>query len=106
MKQEILKCISKGGVSFVELARDVPGFEGDSQIRLPSKNWVLWSGLSEQAANSLKELLDANLIVQKPCDKMIYVVDGGWLNLPIVKTDRTYKKPHWLPVTYSLVDNK
>ena len=103
MKQEILDVVSKGGVSFVELEREVPGFKGDSQIRLPKLNWVLWSGLSEEASTALKELLDDNLIEQRPCQPITYIVDGGWLDLPIVKSNRSYKHPHWLPVTYSLV---
>jgi hypothetical protein len=106
MKQEILDCISKGAVSFVELAREVPGFEGDLQLRLPQKNWVLWSGLSQEAVDALKELMDDNLITQTPCQPITYMVDGGWLDLPLVKTARSYKKPHWIPVTYSLAKQK
>ena len=102
MKKEILDCISRGGVSFVELSREVPGFRGDCQIRLPEKNWVLWSDISQEAAGILKELLDDNLIVQKPCDRLLYICDGGWLPLPLVKGNRSYKRPHWLPVVYSL----
>ena len=101
MKKEILDCIKKGGVSFVELAREVPGFKGDYQIR-NEHNWVFWAGLSVDAANTLHELEMDGLIEKHPCDAIIYVMDGGWLQLPLVKTARTYKKPHWMPVTYSL----
>ena len=38
MKKEILDVIKRGGVSFVELAREVPGFKGDMQIR-NDMNW-------------------------------------------------------------------
>ena len=102
MKREILDCISKGGVSFVELEREVPNFTGDQQIRIPEKNWVLWSGISKEAATALQELINDELIVQKTCQPIIYFIDGGGVELPLVKTNRAYKKPHWLPVVYSL----
>jgi len=102
MKKEILDCISKGGVSFVELCRDVPGFKGEQQIRIPSKNWIIWAGLSQEAYDAIKDLIDDKLIEQKVCDPMIYICDGGWVNLPLVKSNRAYKKPRWLPVVYSL----
>ena len=102
MKKEILDVISKGGVSFVELTREVPGFEGDYQL-INNKNWVYWAGLSEEAAHALLELENDNVIYKKPCQQLIYFVDGGGLRLPLVKSDITYKKPRWMPVVYSLV---
>lgn len=102
MRQEILDCISKGGVSFVELSREVPGFAGEYQWGNGS-NWILWSGISEEAIIELNKLKDENLIEGKPCDPIIYMVDGGWLKLPLVKSNRKYKKPHWIPLTWSLV---
>lgn len=102
MKEAILKCIGKGGVSFVELSREVPGFNGEYWLR-NEKNHVFWSNVSKEAAEILHDLEMTNVIRKIPCMELIYVMDGGYLNLPIVKTNRKYKKPHWLPVTYSLV---
>jgi len=102
MKKEILKCISKGGVSFVELSREVPGFVGDMWIR-NKKNHIYWSNISEQAAQILYDLEMNDVIKKTPCTELIYVMDGGYLPLPLVKSNRTYKKPHWLPVTWNLV---
>lgn len=102
MEEAILKCISKGGVSFVELSREVPGFNGELWIR-NEKNHVYWSNISEEAAKILYDLEMNDIIKKVPCMELIYVMDGGYMTLPIVKTNRTYKKPHWLPVTYSLV---
>ena len=102
MKENILRCISKGGVSFVELSREVPGFKGDNWIKT-DKNWIFWSNISDEAAQTLLDLENENLIKKIPCQSIIYIMDGGWIDLPLVKSDRTYKKPHWLPVTYSLV---
>lgn len=102
MKEEILKCISKGGVSFVELSREVPGFNGEYQWSNDS-NWVYWSGMSEEACKALKELKDQNIIDAKPCNPIIYMVDGGYMSIPLVKSNRKYKKPHWIPMTWSLV---
>lgn len=102
MRQEILDCISKGGVSFVELSREVPGFKGDYEWS-NSSNWVYWASISEEAARTMKQLKDEKLIDGSPCHPIIYMVDGGWLNLPLVKSNRNYKKPHWIPMTWSLV---
>ena len=102
MKEEILKCISKGGVSFVELSREVPGFNGDYQYG-NSHNWIYWSNISEEAAKTLKQLKDENIIDATPCEPLIYMIDGGYLPLPLVKSNRIYKKPHWMPMTWSLV---
>lgn len=102
MKEAILKCISKGGVSFAELSREVPGFNGDYQYG-NQHNWIYWSNISKEAAEILADLRKQNIIEATPCDPLIYVVDGGYMKLPLVKSDRTYKKPHWIPLTYSLV---
>jgi hypothetical protein len=102
MRQQILDCIKKGGVSFVELQNEVEGFRGDQWIR-NEKNHVYWSNISEEAAQTLINLEKENLIKKEPCAPMIYMCDGGWMPLPLVKSYRAYKKPHWLPVTYSLV---
>lgn len=102
MRQEILDCISKGSVSFVELSREVPGFNGEYQYG-NKHNWIFWSNISLEAANTLKQLKDENIIDATPCDIMIYIIDGGYMNLPLVKANRTYKKPHWIPMTWSLV---
>lgn len=102
MREEIINCISKGGVSFVELMREVPGFRGDNRM-INAKNMVYWDGISDEAAQTLLDLQNENIIEKTPCHPVIYVCDGGGMNLPLVKRDRTYKKPHWLPVTYSLV---
>ena len=101
MKEQIIDCISKGGVSFVELTREVPGFEGEYQIR-SSQNWIYWSGLSKEACDILQELENDDIIIKQPTSPIIYVIDGGWVKYPVVKQNRTYKHPHWLPVTYSL----
>lgn len=102
MKQQILECIKKGGVSFVELQNEVPHFRGEMWIR-NEKNHVYWSNISPEAAQILINLEKENLIKKELCDPIIYACDGGWLPLPIAKMDKAYKNPHWLPITYSIV---
>lgn len=102
MKEEILKCISKGGVSFVELSREVPNFTGDYQWG-NANNWIYWSGMSEEAIIAMKELQEDKIIDGSPCQQLLYICDGGWLDLPLVKSNRTYKHRHWIPLTWNLV---
>jgi hypothetical protein len=33
---------------------------------------------------------------------LVYAIDGEMLTLPLVKQNRAYRKPHWLPVVLSL----
>lgn len=103
MKEQILSYIKRNpGASFAELSRCIEGFKGDGRlaIHLPGiENIILWADMSPVACEAIAQLRAEKAITIDPCDPLIYLMDGGFLDLPIAKTARNYKKPHWCPVT-------
>jgi hypothetical protein len=94
------------GLTFIELLRFLPYLKGDFSYWTGNENIFLWDGLSEQCIGILAALLRANKISIEPASQRTYLMDGGGLRLPLVKANRKYKKPHWLPVTFSVVSDK
>ncbi len=72
----------RGGVSFVEL-RD------------------LLSGMSTEFFQVIAEALRTHRIETKPTQVLVYLIDGEALNMPLAKSLRQYKEPHWLPVAFN-----
>ena len=106
MKSEILELIRrKQAVSFVELAREIPGFtdtaDGMDMAVTEWANVILWTDLSREAIRAIQELEAEGSIDAHLCGVWPYVIDGATLNLPIAKPKRSYRKPRWLPVTWS-----
>lgn len=101
--EQIKEKLSWGSVSFAELSR-IEGFNGDLEIKLnhPSvSNVVLWSGLSEEAIEALEVIRKEGEYIISPSTILVYLMDGVSLNLPIAKSKRHYKKPHWAPVVFT-----
>jgi len=97
-------------VTFVELRRlwaphcDVVG---DLAVCLDDNpNIVLWAGVSERFCRLVALLENTGKVTIKPTAYLTYLLSGGWLVLPQVKTARRYKKPHWLPVVFCRRDGK
>lgn len=96
-----------GGVSFVEL-RDLltPSIEteGSYELGLASKNVVFWTRMSEAFAEAVSTALRSGRIHQTPTEPLVYLIDGGYLDMPLVKRPpkRGYKEPHWLPVAFEV----
>jgi len=106
MKSEILELIRrKQDVTFVELAREIPGFTdktGGMDMAVSAwANVVLWTDLSPEAVKAMQELETEGSIDAHLCGVFPYLIDGATLNLPIAKPKRSYRKPRWLPVTWS-----
>ncbi|HSY32530.1 MAG TPA: hypothetical protein VLA42_11100 [Verrucomicrobiae bacterium] len=75
--------------------------KGDQAVEIPTyPNVWAWDGVSSKFIDAL------NLIKSKLCpnttDPLVYLMDGGILNLPIAKKIAPYKTPHWLPVTLNI----
>ena len=101
MKDSILKLIEDRGehVSFAELQRHIPGFEGKYGFGIGEYNVWFWFTLSIEASNALKELMDEGKIFLHPASVLIYQIDGMMPNVPIAKEQRRYKSERWIPVT-------
>lgn len=83
-------------VSFAELSK-IDGFMGGTAgIGYETSNVFLWDGMTEEAVDALKKLVDRRNYHYAPANYLTYMVDGAHLNLPIAKSKRNYKKPHWL----------
>ena len=92
--------LSRRSVSFVELEKGIEGFAGEKAMILHGDgydNIVLWDGVSEEAAAALDELRSDGRIHFTPTNVLVYLIDGIVPDLPIAKSRRKYKKPHWLP---------
>jgi len=95
----------RGGVSFVEL-RDllspyIPVL-GDVAMFLPGyENIILWAGMSTEFFQVIAEALRTHRIETKPTQVLVYLIDGEALNMPLAKSLRQYKEPHWLPVAFN-----
>jgi hypothetical protein len=109
IKNTILQLIrERNHVSFAELARMIDGFsapdrtEGLSITSPRNPNVILWAGITKDAADALEQLIASETIHFRPAHILVYLVDGMALQLPLVKGNHQYKKPHWLPVTMSI----
>ena len=104
MKEAILRYTEEvgGSVTFVELSRNIPGFEGEYAFEVKGGR-VFWSGVSDEGITALQELIKNDELVVKPVSPLAYFIDGRYLALPLGKTlKKPYKRPHWFPVVFSL----
>jgi hypothetical protein len=84
--------------------------EGNCELRFTANggNVVCWTDMSQELVDVITGFLDNKLAHPHPAQEtvhgipMVYLMDGQWLNLPLVKKPpkNGYKKPHWLPVVF------
>jgi hypothetical protein len=91
------------GLTFVELLQHIPYLNGNFVYGTRDTNIVYWNGVSEQCIKSLADLVDAGIIRRMSTLPLTYLIDGIVPNLPLAKSIRKYKKPHWAPITFSLL---
>lgn len=92
-------------VSFAELMRllDENGIEGTGTSTMylnNNPNMLIVVNGSEVLVQALKDLLRDKQIFPIPASVLVYMVDGYVPDLPLVKRNYQYKKPHWLPVAF------
>ena len=103
------------GTSFVEIERlfEENGFDyrGDRGI-FPStehrdgdidigKNILFWAGWNRQACEIFCEIIAGDFHYET-CPIVLYLADGGYLDIPIAKRYyHDYKDIHWLPAVIS-----
>ncbi len=90
-------------VSFVEVERifEDYGFDykGGMTICHPkSLNLLIWDGWNQSALDLLNQLISNEPFAMHSTHTITYLIDGGALNLPLAKSVRDYKHPHWLPM--------
>jgi hypothetical protein len=110
MAQRILQTIKdRPATTLVEIV-NACGAEalGEFMLTFPGfENAVLWTGVSEkfgQAWNLIRQQTTCS-----PSHWMVYMMDGGMLDLPIMKNNirsLKFKKPTWCPVVLSLKKTK
>jgi hypothetical protein len=106
MAEQILKIVTeRRTVTFVELQNSIAGFGGgDKEISLNGdgySNIVLWGGLTDAAVAALEELRVSRAIHPIPAAPLTYLIDGAMMRMPVAKSKRHYKKPHWAPVVFN-----
>ena len=104
MGNKILEFIEKNGdASFVNIMR-ILGDEAKGDLCpqiLP--NVILWADMSKTAMEAIEWLKKQKSIEPRSCSRLIYMIDGWDLNLPIAKRPRKqgYKTLHWLPILFT-----
>lgn len=88
-----------GNVSFAELCRNVPGFEGKYVVGLQDEKIIFWNGMSLRAMTAMKELLADGSIRQKPTRSCFDFADAHVL--PKLVDNRPYKRPRGGPMLFS-----
>ena len=101
LKEAIKRRVRLGGVSFVELARDIPSAFGGNVVLGGFETLVVWTGLSKDGAEAVLSLVQTGEIHMTPTSMLVYAIDGRLLNLPIAKRVQSYKRLHWLPVVFN-----
>lgn len=91
------------GLTFVELLQYLPYLNGEFAYINRDSNIVFWVGVSEECISALIELTDLGAIYPSSTLPLTYLIDGRVPNFPVAKSNRKYKKPHWAPITFSLV---
>lgn len=98
--------------SFVELERlfDKNGIDwkGRQAFYPPEHPGVLmWYGWSVDMVGLVADLINDGILELWYCGDFVrnYIVDGKLLRLPLAKSARDYRNPHWMPAVIVLGDN-
>ena len=105
IKKNILNFIKNNPKSsFAELESNIADFKGDHTFGNLTSNIVFWQGMSKEAIDAISELVRENKIDIEEVSKRIYAIDSDTLvNLPIGRNSKNYKRPHWVPLVFTVV---
>lgn len=94
-------------VSFPELERNLKPYldcRGDWALTTKeNSNVIFWCGMSRPFFDLISGLLTAQRVHLHQASMLTYMIDGGMLKMPLVKSVKPYKTPHWLPVCLRVV---
>jgi hypothetical protein len=99
IKSDLLRLLDWRGdhLSFAEICKYLPRARGSAPIELDKNLWI-WNGVSEGLISALNALIVEGKIHYQRTVPYTYFADGEFLTIPIAKSDRPYKSPHWLRV--------
>lgn len=102
LKEKIFDLVKKREhISFAELQNNFNINNGDFALEArANSNIFYWIGLSEESVNTIEELLAEKKIFVHPSSELTYVIDGAMPQMEICKSNRNYKTPHWMPITF------
>lgn len=90
-------------MSFVEIERlfeeygyDYRCDEKDAMRLEGYQNLYVWVGWNSAAQKAITLLMKGDYHMSQ-VEPFIYLIDGKMVNLPIAKSVRSYKSPHWMP---------
>lgn len=95
----------RGHVTYVEIENIFKkyGFDykGDfAQSIKDNPKVFFWIGWNDEAIDIIWELESEEKIHKVPSSALIYLVDGYISSLPVIKSNRIYKREHWCPVAF------
>lgn len=101
MEEKIIRLVrERGHVSFLEIRDLFPSERGEISIAMPGYyNILYWWGLSEDLARAISNVLERQAVFVHPATPLTYAIDGVMTTMPLAKSVRQYKEPHWYPVT-------
>lgn len=96
-------------VTYVELENRFAAFcevKGSYSVSpADDENTIIWANMAETWCKLLSKLRQEGRIFWHPSSAFVYMIDGGYLPLPIAKKPPKggYKTLHWLPVCLRVV---
>ncbi len=67
-------------------------------------NLCLWFGATEEFAAFIGALIESRSVTVRPCNPLVYWIDGRIWRVPVAKSLRQFKSPRWLPVTWDAAE--
>jgi hypothetical protein len=107
LKEQILEFVrGRSHVTLPQICRQFEAARGELSFRSRNfENVVFWEGMSQEAIDSLEELLEEKAIFMRPCSVQEHQgppPDGfALLLLPLAMSGRSYASAHWRVVKLS-----
>lgn len=108
IENEMYNYIKKhDGTTFAELEdlfdRLNYDYRGELEIGMRGQpNISFWFDWSAEAVGVFHRVVSRPNVMLELSSPMVYLIDGAVPSLPVAKTNRSYKHPHWLPIVFSI----
>jgi len=108
-EKEIINFTSKmGDITYLELLSFLGEKSKDTKSIWSNEydNILFYNGLSEKLVNIIIKLVNEEKLFMQPTSWVTYLTFAGPItipNIPIAKSQRNYKKPHWIPVVFRTI---